>query len=620
MNFSSLGSAWLFALLIPLIIFYFLKLKRPRQVVPSLFLWRQVLSDQRVNSPFQRFKRNLLLLLQILLLSLIALAAMQPFLRREAQRTTRLPVLIDVSASMGALDKAGGKSRLDEARDRIRERIDALGPDQELCLIAFAKTARKLTGFTNNKAELRDALAALEVEEVPGQVDDALRLAQALGRATPFDRVLVVTDGNLPGRASFELPFLLDLQKLPAGGPNAGIAACQARRSLSGEWEVFVQLVVTDPAPANTAALVLSAGEREIAREQVTLAASAAPRLAFKVSGSGSDLLKARLELPGFDALASDNEAWLRLPEPRPLEVFVPEKLGAVRHALAVMDGLRVYPAKDAPSPSRYDLAFVEEPGTMAATLLCTMGFVPEELSALVAMEKTTSGAVDWRRDNPLLEHVSFDETIFLETPVTATGRDEGSFGNAGYQVLAQGTKGPLILARLDADGSATGKVHLLFHPDRSTLPYRVAFPILISNAVALAQKFAGLSESSAPATGVLPPQELSVAGEVRIDGPRGFRWSENAPERGLLSGVPASRAGEYVLTAGGQQRRVGVSLLSASESSLAAVEEIEFGDRISVSAEAAVLRSDRALWWALAAAGFALLLVEWWWFHRRAG
>ena len=89
MSFTALSSAWLFALLVPLIIFYFLKLKRPRQIISSLVLWRQVLSDQRVNSPFQKFKRNLLLLLQILLLTLLALAAMQPFLRREAKRAAQ---------------------------------------------------------------------------------------------------------------------------------------------------------------------------------------------------------------------------------------------------------------------------------------------------------------------------------------------------------------------------------------------------------------------------------------------------------------------------------------------------------------------------------------------------
>src|ERR1041384_3249060 len=98
-GFSSLSSAALFALLIPLIVFYFLKLKRPRLELPSLALWRQVISDQRVNSPFQKFRRNLLLLLQILLLSLLVLAAMQPYWRGDLADAKYLPILIDTSAS-----------------------------------------------------------------------------------------------------------------------------------------------------------------------------------------------------------------------------------------------------------------------------------------------------------------------------------------------------------------------------------------------------------------------------------------------------------------------------------------------------------------------------------------
>ena len=51
-SFSALSSAWLFTLLIPLVVFYFLKLKRPRHTIPSLVLWRQVLDRKstRLNS------------------------------------------------------------------------------------------------------------------------------------------------------------------------------------------------------------------------------------------------------------------------------------------------------------------------------------------------------------------------------------------------------------------------------------------------------------------------------------------------------------------------------------------------------------------------------------------
>src|SRR5262245_16283179 len=106
-SFFHPSSAWLFSLLIPIIILYFLKLRRNRLEISSLALWRQVINDQRVNAPFQRFKRNILLFLQLLLLCLIALAAMQPFFVGNSSDDLALPILIDCSASMGALDANG---------------------------------------------------------------------------------------------------------------------------------------------------------------------------------------------------------------------------------------------------------------------------------------------------------------------------------------------------------------------------------------------------------------------------------------------------------------------------------------------------------------------------------
>ena len=47
--------------------------------------------------------------------------------------------------------------------------------------------------------------------------------------------------------------------------------------------------------------------------------------------------------------------------------------------------------------------------------------------------------------------------------------------------ILARGPRGPLIVERTDGDAL---HVALLFHTDRSTLPYRVGFPIFVSNVV----------------------------------------------------------------------------------------------------------------------------------------
>jgi hypothetical protein len=162
--------------------------------------------------------------------------------------------------------------------------------------------------------------------------------------------------------------------------------------------------------------------------------------------------------------------------------------------------------------------------------------------------------------------------------------------------------------------------VSLLFHTDRSTLPYRVGFPIFVSNLVQAALHESGLAEAEAAPTGVLSAEGFTPEATCTIIGPGNYRRTAQADKQGRLTGIPAPRAGEYTITAGGgSPRAVGVSLLSASETSLAAVDQLQFKDQLSVAATTAPLKSDRTLWWAVAFAAFLALLVEWWWFQRPA-
>ena len=618
MTFLSLSAAWLGLLLIPLVVFYFLKLKRPRQTIPSLALWRQVINDQRVNSPFQRFKRNLLLLLQILLLLLLVLAAMQPLLSGEASRAAKLPILIDCSASMAALDKPGGESRLDAAKKRVREMLAGLPADQELSLIAFAKSARRLTPFTNNTRELREALDALQVEDVPADLEEALRLAQALARTAAFDRIALISDGNFPARTNFELSFKIDFQQVAAAGPNFGITACNARRALGGQWDVFVQLGGSANAESSSGTVELLREGTAIGREAVSLVKGAAPRLVFKIADDQPALLHVRFLPNGFDSLQSDNEAWLTIPTPRPLDIYAAPTLAAFRHALGALEGVRVFPDEAGGRLAAYDLAITDDPAdlALAARVLCTVGLVPPDLEKLVAIEKESSAAIDWRRESPLLQHVTLADVVLMDDPRSAPNITESDFANLGYEIVAHAARGPLILQKHEREAH---RIHLLFHPDRSTLPYRVGFPILVSNLVQAALKASSLGEANAAPTGVLPPLAVRASSTYRVQGPAGLHDEQRSDEHGQLAGIAAPRAGEYRITGDGDPFRLGASVLSASETSLNAVEQIEFNDQLKVSAATTTgQRSDRSLWWPLACAAFVLLLVEWWFFQHR--
>jgi hypothetical protein len=542
---------------------------------------------------------------------------MQPFLRREASRAQRLPVLIDISASMAALDAPGGISRLDAAKKRVRDIIDSLPPDQDLALIAFGQSARRLTGFTNNRRELRLALDALAVEDVTGDLDEALRMAQALTRTAAFDKVLLLSDGNFPARTNFELPFKIDFQRLADAGSNYGITAFNARRAPGGKWDVFVQLAASTEAETASGTVELQQDGTVVGTESVTIPKGATPRLVFQIATDQPVQVRARLSTTGFDSLVADNTAALSLPAARPLAVFCPPKLTAYRHALASLDSITVFPRDDLASPAAFDLVFTDSADDLPlpARTRCLIGLVPEELNALVSVKAENTTAIDWRRESPLLQHVQFGDVVFMDQPVSAAAKDD-AFANLGYEILAQGPRGPLIVERTDGDALL---IALLFYTDRSTLPYRVGFPIFVSNVVQAALKQSGLAEAAAARTGVLPPLTLAPGRTVHITGPGGFARDERTDDRGQLTGIPAPRAGDYTLTDGtSAPRHLGASLLSPAETSLATVTQIEFADQLTVTATTAVPKADRSLWWLLACIGFAVLLVEWWWFQRR--
>ena len=53
---------------IPIILLYMLRLRRREVVVSSTFLWQQIILDKEANTPWQKLRRNILLILQLIIL------------------------------------------------------------------------------------------------------------------------------------------------------------------------------------------------------------------------------------------------------------------------------------------------------------------------------------------------------------------------------------------------------------------------------------------------------------------------------------------------------------------------------------------------------------------------
>ncbi|HPO92283.1 MAG TPA: VWA domain-containing protein [Phycisphaerales bacterium] len=238
------------AIAVPLLVLlYFLKLKRRDMEVSTTLLWKKAIQDLQANAPFQKLRRNILLLLQLLVLAAVLLALAQPELRDRGITNQRHIILIDRSASMSSLDGElrpvvppsattdangaaasspasfvpepidGKTSRLDAAKKEALSIIDALkepgvfdtaGAGEEAMIIAFDSTAEVRQVFTSNKGELRAAVNAIEPTDAPTSIDRAYTLAQAYTGKEKFEEnkgfvpvgppasLHIISDGRLP--------------------------------------------------------------------------------------------------------------------------------------------------------------------------------------------------------------------------------------------------------------------------------------------------------------------------------------------------------------------------------------------------------------------------------------
>jgi Ca-activated chloride channel family protein len=612
MSFNILWAAWFFFLIIPLVAFYFLKLRRNRLEISSLLLWQQVLQDSRVNSPFQRFKRNILLLLQLLLLCLLIFAAMDPFILGRSSGI-KLPVMVDCSASMGALDESG-KTRLDIVKEKLTKLINNKKDEQELAIISFDKTAQRRCSFTSNKQILLETVERLEVKDVEGEIEEALKVTQAMTKSSQFGEVLLYTDGNIKNVPSFNLPFKLNYQQVGRQqSANIGITQLSARRSGTSSWIVFVQLDCT-LGYSESSTVQIFQNDKKIGEERVLPGENSRERISFRVDGSKPSLIKVVLKPSGKDSLSSDNSAFLNLKLARPLSVYVSENHDLILKILESISGLQIV-SKDAPI---IDLVITDKKEDMDIPCICLLsfGFIPDDLEGIFTENSEQSKIIDWERSDLLLQHVSFSDILLLKTLMYKKGFTKSALEKKSYQLISFGEKAPIAVKK---DVGDSQRYHFLFHYQYSTLPYKVAFPILLTNVVNKALADAGLSEKSGNRTGMLPEYTLKAETEYEIVKPDGNETLKSN-ENGLLNGISALMSGNYKINLAGKTvKESSVSLLSPAETRLATLDSVKFNEvSVEISEEEAV--TDKPLWTLIAAIAFGLLLIEWWLYQKRPG
>ena len=153
MNFLEPSAFW-FALALPaVVVFYLLKRKRVVKLISSTLLWQKFLAENQANAPFQKLRKNWLLLLQLLMLLLVILALARPYFSGDARQSRLRVLVLDASASMQATDVK--PNRFEAARAEALKYVDGLRENDQMIVLQAGALTQVKQSATSEKAALR---------------------------------------------------------------------------------------------------------------------------------------------------------------------------------------------------------------------------------------------------------------------------------------------------------------------------------------------------------------------------------------------------------------------------------------------------------------------------------
>ncbi|MGV8982535.1 vWA domain-containing protein [Clostridium sp.] len=192
MKFLSPIALWFLVLIPVLILMYILKQKFEEREISSLYLWHQVLLDTDAAEPFQRFRRNILFFLQLLILLLVIFSLTKPFILWQNKNFENVVMVIDTTGSMSALSEKD--SRLDQAKKSATSTVNSLASGSKMTIISSGKNSRvEVSGSTDKSATIKK-IKEIKASNSEGNIDDVNSLVKAICKEYKSYKVIFFTD------------------------------------------------------------------------------------------------------------------------------------------------------------------------------------------------------------------------------------------------------------------------------------------------------------------------------------------------------------------------------------------------------------------------------------------
>ena len=658
LTFLSAGTAAVIgAIVVPsLLLLYFLKLRRTNSVVSSTLLWRRAVYDLQVNSPFQKLRKNLLLLLQLLILAAVLLAISQPVINRMGRPDKNVLVLVDRSASMKTVE-SDSRTRLAHAIESATTLVKSLPDDCRVMVIAFAERAEVVCPFTEDKRRMVREIEAIQPTDAHTRIGEALQLAVAYAGQSSGDSanpaapasadVRIFTDGHIADAKDLgAVEGKVTYHRIGEAGDNVGIVGFDVRRDAErpGVLSVFAQVenfgdqpVTTDVSIRLDGTLLPGSGSIQQltlgpARQPTTVAADAADlepsfrNVLFELNHDAGGLIEVRVHRS--DALDTDNSVQAPIDPPRELSVLGvcdrPRPRNALERVLKAVGVPRttwMTPAEYEAAPdddlmgdgrSKFDLVVLDnhDTGRLPPGNYLFLGGVPK--IDIVKPGEFIEGQplVSWQENHPLIRPADFSNVFIarwrrLTLPPTAS-------------ILVEGEDSPVI-ATLNDPGHRY--VIAAFDVEESNFLLSIPFVVLMQNC-SRGLTDAGLSDRGRLAS---PGDTLTVsvpggAARAEIKRPDGSIDTAEVAGRTVLSYGRTRGAGLYRVTFDDPAKTTDVyaiNTLSANESNIRPLENLRLAQR-QIDTASGEVKINQPLWPHLIAAALVILMFEWWVYNRR--
>jgi len=577
--------AWgLLLLAVPIILFFFLKVRFRKEFVATTIFWQQVFEERRTRTLRRQFRHFLSLLLALLFLSLLVAAVLNPV--TDLPEHNRLVIIVDNSASMNALLSETSPTRLDYAKRQAALRLDRTAAGQQVAILTASINPTIVSGFTDHIGTLRRRLAEIPATDFPGDLSAALHLAEQLIADQPDTAIYVYTVAE---------PI-----------DNLAITRFQPRRlpGQAADYEILVEVVNFGDETVQTH---LEIDREGILVDVIPLALEPnlpVTRIVRNTSAAGGLF---RATLASTDLFPTDNVAVAFLSEQ-----FVQRILLYGRENFFLWHVLQVQP-----------LTAISVIDTIPDTIppdsvLMLHQIVPETLptgNVLVIDPQNDSNLfrVEQRLDRPMATNVSTENSLvrFIQPGLIFAGARNVIPQRDNVNVLAEtADEFPLYLQFV----SENQRVLVLSADlNQGDLALRTAFPILISQALTYFRDSDALQKAYSTAE----PITLTVQTErtqVIVRSPSG-REEVFPCQNGVVSLGSLGEIGVWTILEPETNRvlaRVACNLFNATESNLRS--EVD----VSVQSEEIGSLFIRPIWHYLALLALLLTVTEWFLHQRR--